>query len=173
MAVIPVIPTFAAGEELTAEKLNQLAAALTFQREGIRAKVARKLTTQTIASGVEVIFDSVIRDNDNMVNLVANATRITINTTGYYRMTVSFPWTDDGVGHFRSFRILKNGSEILGDVRGKLNAADQGAMSMGGSYYLVATDYLEIEIVHNATTFVTRTANDGPTLEIEWTGKPA
>lgn len=167
MAVLPVSPTFTAGEFPTAAKLNELSYAASFGYDDRPIAVAcRKLSTQVIANNAEVQFDTVLIDNDNMVDLGSSTTRITIQTTGWYLLTIGFPYTDDGVGAFRAFRINKNGSEIAANVMPKITGSI--ATSVAALKYLTANDYLEIEMGHDATTFTTRTVNDGPTLSAMW-----
>jgi hypothetical protein len=167
VAVLPVAPTFTAGEDPTAAKLNALSYAASFSYDDRPIAVAcRKLTTQVIANNAEVQFDTVLVDTDNMVDLGSSTTRITIVTAGWYFLTIGFPYLDDGVGTFRAFRINKNGSEVAAQVQPKISG--QIATSVAAFKYLVAGDYLEIEMGHDATTFTTRTVNDGPTLSAMW-----
>jgi hypothetical protein len=168
VAVVPTMDDWIADEEPTAAKLNaNIRDVGNFLLNDRPIAIAcRKLTTQTIANNAEVIFDTVLIDTDNMVDLGVSTTRITINTAGYYLLTIGFPYTDDGVGVFRSFRINKNGSEVAANVMPKITGTV--ATSVTAMKYLSVNDYLEIEIGHDATTFTSRTVNDGPTLTAMW-----
>lgn len=173
MATLPTVPTFTAGEDPTAAKMNALATAVSFLYDDRPlAVVCRSSSTQSMASGAEVSFDTVLKDNDDMVDLGTNATRITIKTAGLYLLVMAVPYTDAAGGSpaFRTWRIKKNGStEINGDVQPLFGATAQIVANAVTVSSLAVNDYLEIETEHNASSnLVTRTANDGPKLSALW-----
>ncbi len=56
------------------------------------------------ASGVVVVFDAEIYDDDSMVNLSTNNDRVTINTSGRWLLVAGCSWSDTGTD-FRQLGI--------------------------------------------------------------------
>lgn len=171
MAVIPVIERWESGEDVTAHKLNaRTTDPIDFLYDPPTCKLARKITTQSLGTLDYMSFDSVLLDTDNMADLSRDSTRMFINTPGWYTISVTVPYADSANGSWRAFVINRSGVEEFSDNRLKFGAGNW-AMSMTGSAWCNAGDYLQLQFYHDAGTLTTRTIAQGVTLFAQWVSK--
>jgi hypothetical protein len=125
-------------------------------------------------STTAISFDTTILDNDNMSNIAANATRITIFTPGTYNVGVSAQLV---VGAalantvWMQLTIRKNGSTgITTSVIPQYGAGLAGGMSFSIPNNCVAGDYFEITATSSGAAFSTNNVGDGAMLYARWIG---
>ena len=156
MGDIPTLPTFAAGERLTAAKLNALAAAQAFwtlpPRAAAYQNVPQSIPTATytmVSLGAE-IFDVVQAGDTEMHSVSTNKSRITIRTAGKYSVTGQISYAASATGS-RKCLIVKNGVTVLAEAG--MVALPGGMTSVIGAGPVIAPlnpgDYLELQAYHD------------------------
>ena len=157
MGDIPTLPTFAAGERLTAAKLNALAAAQAFwtlpPRAAAYQNVPQSIPTATytmVSLGAE-IFDVVQAGDTEMHSVSTNKSRITIRTAGKYSVTGQISYAADSGWTSRKCLIVKNGVTVLAEAG--MVALPGGMTSVIGAGPVIAPlnpgDYLELQAYHD------------------------
>lgn len=124
MGTIPPLPSFTAGQVLTASQLNQFTTWASYWQNPpmCRASLTADTSGQSSGSWHVVSFDQDDIDNDSMHSTVSNTSRITINTTGYYQITASLSWTNDPSGTREAYVYKNNnGDTSLSTGTGLIN----------------------------------------------------
>lgn len=103
----------------------------------------------TVPTGVTtyVPWDGESYDTDAYHSLVTNPTRVTVPTTGYYRIGCQYHWNDGAGGGYRGVLVRLNGTTfVLEEYRVPAAPADTtGAPST--ERRLTAGDYLEMGLL--------------------------
>lgn len=78
-----------------------------------KAALTRNLTAQQLLNNIVTTLNlgSEIFDNDNLVDLAADAQNFTVRTAGVYHLQASFAFAANGTAHRRGF-IAINGSSV-------------------------------------------------------------
>ncbi|MGV9360637.1 hypothetical protein [Amycolatopsis sp. NPDC003731] len=167
-----------AGEFPTAQKLNKnIRDAVNFALNPPQAIIGRYSTNQTgLSGGTAVQFDTMVLDNDNMTNVAALNTRITIVTPGMYDIKVTASLAAGSAfasGSWSEMIIRKNGTG-LGIARsmqpspGGVGAAIAHNAAIPNA--CVAGDYFEIICNAGGGAASTAVANGGVTFSARWLG---
>jgi hypothetical protein len=150
LATIPSKPVFTGGGGLTAEGLNQQSSYTEFLYNIPRAQVGRD-NALTIVSGTAVAMDAVYYDTDNMVDLTAHNTRITIQTAGFYDISANATWQGAGTwaaSWYMTMRVNLTNVDGTNTVTEQKNPIPSGSISFIGSVnttkYCEVGDYLEL-----------------------------
>jgi hypothetical protein len=113
---------------------------------------AVRTTTQSITSGTltAVSFTAETFDTDSMVNIAGQPTRITIRTTGLYRIGGTVPWTSINDQLYR-LGIRRNGGALLEDFDDVVifTSVSPLSHSLSGFYNCVVGDYFELMVLQN------------------------
>lgn len=144
MATLPAPDTFAAGEKVTALKLNaNVRDNVNFLLNPPTSQVFQTAQQNFATSGsfIVITWDTELYDTDNMVNLGTQNDRITIVTPGLYSVTLAFSFATNGTG-IRIARVLKNGAtEVARETSAGL-AGTSASMVVSIDLRLAAGDYL-------------------------------
>lgn len=157
MGTIPTPPTFVAGENPTAAKLNQQRDAVNFWANPPKCRVYQTTGT-TVATGstyAPIGFDSEVFDNvqsgdQPMHDNTTNPSRIVIRTAGKYEFSGQILWTGNATGS-RGLQIRKNaagnpasGVALLTVEVGTAGAAGTSVVMPTLEEDFVAGDYVEL-----------------------------
>lgn len=153
MATLPGTHTVAVGDKITASDENTYVRdAVTFLSDVPRVSCyqgATGTTAGTSGTAALMLWDSEQYDTDSMHSTSTNTSRVTINTTGLYAVSVSVFWAANATG-FRDVEIRKNAGGAVGSGTGlaKFRAAATATLGgwVGGTCYLPlvgGSDYIE------------------------------
>lgn len=152
MGNIPVLPTFTAGQVLTASDLNSLNSALNFWASPPRVLVY-KSTTQSITSGTSstlVTWDTEQFDTDLMHDNATNNSRLICKTPGYYAISAAVAYGANTSGN-RTAQVRLNaagsnsGGTALYDLGIAPPSGAQGTVIIPSfTYALAQDDYIEL-----------------------------
>jgi hypothetical protein len=109
-------------------------------------------TTQSVANNTTMVatFDSERYDTNGMHSTSVNTGRITIQTTGKYRISGYVSYANAGNTTQRYADIRLNGSTTLWIESRNAYNGDTTSFSLGGEYDFTAGDYLELRLFHIA-----------------------
>lgn len=112
------------------------------------AKVTRQSSAQSITSGTDVAisWDTEVWDNDSMVDIAGQPTRVTIKTPGTYRITGAAQFASNATGN-RYAMVKLNGSATINSQDGRV--AMSGAVTSlltVVDLVLVVNDYIELYV---------------------------
>lgn len=152
VATVPTMQTFAAGEKLTAAKLNtNVRDAISFLLNPPRAGMGRNSTVFSVPNNAAtpVDFDTELYDTDAMVNLGSSTQAITIVTPGWYDIVgqVSFASNNTGV---RLGRITVNGTAVAADYAPAAAANGIVVNLKAQNVQLVAGDLVRLAAYQNS-----------------------
>lgn len=110
-----------------------------------------KSTTQSITSTLTVVtFDVESYDTDGYHDNVTNNSRLTVPTTGYYRITGSAPTASNTAARAQ---IRVDGSTVIAATGvGNSGASTDNGPVLTTDYYLTAGQYVEFLVAYVSTT---------------------
>lgn len=184
MGTIPTLPSFSAGQVLTASQLNQFTTWCNFWQTPPICRASRSVDSSNLSSGAWhlVTFDQDDIDNDNMHSTVSSTSRITIQTSGYYEITAHPHWNNNSTGSREAY-IYKNnnGDETLSTGTGLYNSAVPASTNFGTTIPMpplitsfTAGDYIELYMYQNSGTTLSIAGSSGGTatwLQVRLVGK--
>lgn len=151
MGTVPVLPTFTAGQVVTAAQLTALNTAISFLMAPPSAYAYRAAALSVGTSAWALIaYDNELLDTDTMVDIVGNPSRITIKTPGRFRIEGFANWAFNATGN-RELMVRKNAAgSSVGGTQIQL-AAVATAVTVSGTTQLISTeitfaanDYIEM-----------------------------
>lgn len=115
MGTIPVVPTFTAGQKLTAAQLNAVGDAINFWATPPQVYAYQTATTNFATSGTYalVAFDTELYDTDTMHDNTTNPSRIIAQTAGKYLYSGQITFATNATG-VRQLSIRKNSGGVIG-----------------------------------------------------------
>lgn len=133
-----------------------------------------------INQAVAITWQTMLFDSDNIVDL-AQPTRLTAQTPGYYDAQVTVGWTEPdgttGLGFSRIITIWKNGDTSVSGRKGPFTIAAVGSAvelcgTASATFYLNVGDYLEARFYHSASASVDySTILTNAEFQMKWTAK--
>ena len=177
MATVPATQTFLAGEKVTASKL--IAATTTpidFLMNPPRCNANSSGVSLTSGTSTLVTLDAEAWDTDNMHSTAANASRITINTTGQYLVSFYARFPSNSTGYRQlNLRLNSGGSATGGSTWSTINVAAVNGSSTFVTRTLelscVAGDHYEMFAMQNSGTTLTLDGGVRVTgMEFRWLG---
>lgn len=150
MGTVPVLPPFSAGEVVPASKLVALNTALAFLLSPPEAYVYRNAAASTATATWTVItWDVELKDNDTMVDIAGQPTRVVFKTPGKFRVEGLMTWATNNTG-YREIQVRKNSGGAVGGgtqlqyVTGQATTGDQHAGLFTVAPTVAVNDYVEI-----------------------------
>lgn len=177
----PVVHNWLAGDDMNADRMNEIAAQISFLRNPPMVHVARTVTTQALSTGWNYIqFDTIVNNYDpyDMVDLVSDPSKVFAQVAGWY--TVEGQLSMNGTsGQGRDILgILKNGTygttgalmQLRSDVQ-NFPAVGSVAWSKECMLFLNVGDFLHLGHWFDDTASRTTTAGsviDRSRLRLRW-----
>lgn len=155
MATLPVVPTLAVGDLLTAARWQTVVDLMTFLENPPRATVWRS-TSQSIpnATSTLVTWDTEDEDTDSMHSTVTNTSRLVCNTAGALLVTASARFAS-GAGNFL-IDVRKNaagsatgGTSVLANSFPLASVTGNGGTVTKRIPGFIVTDYVEMFVLQN------------------------
>lgn len=134
---------------------------------------AYRSTSQSIPNGsvdTAVSLDAEYHDTFAGHSTVSNTSRVTVSTSGYYRVTFCAQWDASGTGSYRILRLKKNGSELSQPLITAPGSYPAGCTTV--TRLFAAGDYVEAFAAHDATSALNLVsgADSRPTLTVDFLG---
>lgn len=176
MGSFPTVPTFQAGQILTAAQLNALAAFTAWMSNPPRVSTYQA-TVQSIPSSAytAVSFDTDSFDSDNMHSVTSNKTRVVLNTPGMYQIDATVPFTAANVGN-AFMAIGYNGAGVYsnpipgGAVAAPLSSSLAVMLNISISWSFHLGDYLEVFVYQSSGSSLSlnNTSAYKPAVSVRW-----
>lgn len=149
MATLPAPHTWTAGDDATSTNLQTLTDALAFLIAPPRCHAYRSAAVQTLTTGTltAIGLDAEDTDTDSMHSNVTNNSRITIVTSGRYRIFAQATFATSATG-YRTVGVYKNGSaNLLFATRYQAGPTVTHIQQASDEALLTAGDYIEMHCV--------------------------
>lgn len=152
MAVVPTIPTFVAGQIVTAAQLNALAAALNFDLYTRPTCKFSATTSQSIPNSVFTVltFAATAVDTDGGRTGAGSGTdRYVCRTAGWYSVSATMSYLVNTAGA-RGGAILVNGTPQNGYACYSNAVNDYTAVGLSGLVHMNVGDYLQVQALQSS-----------------------
>lgn len=145
-------------------------AAVSARRDHAHAMVANPTTTAAVRCGHNanqtidnttttlLAFNTEKYDTDGMHDTSTNNGRITAQTDGYYIISASCTWDDEGT-NYRNHLVYFNGSTLIARQIWNASSGVEWASMINTHYALDADDYIEFKVYQNSGGARTITGN--------------
>lgn len=107
----------------------------------------------SISSGAttELTWNSEAFDTNNYHSTSTNTGRLTVPTTGYYRVNASIIWLTLTTSNVRTLALYKNGSSVKENQTTQSVSGSTLCQTIDSIFYLNANDYISVYVTNNDT----------------------
>lgn len=149
-----------------------ISSAAAFSGARVYRTTNQSISNTTVAA---IAFDAERYDTDSYHSTVSNTSRITIPTTGYYRVGATVAWTSSSSGMRLIALELNATTDIAQDARTSVNpgaGSFQTRHTVSCDYYFTAGDYIELVVYQDSggATNVLASGNYSPEMWIQRLG---